>query len=174
MSSTDNMSHDEILSSFKAMRDQLSALEKAVKGLLKSAAKKASNPDAPKRQAGPWALWAKAMPEVHPAEFAAFEVAKQAEMTDGKKPRGLHILFAKKWRDEHEAEWKAFEASHVAAVASAPPAPVAVAPASAPAEPPATPVKASAAAGTPAPAPRAPKKVPKKAVGGAGAAPADE
>lgn len=161
------MSHDDILSSFKAMRDQLTALEKAVKGLLKSAAKKASNPDAPKRQAGPWALWAKAMPEVHPAEFAAFEVAKQAEMTDGKKPRGLHILFAKKWRDEHEEEWKAFEASHAAAVASAPPAP-----APTPAEPPSTPVKASAAAGTPtpAPAPRAPKKVPKKAVGGAGAA----
>jgi hypothetical protein len=56
------MSHDDILSSFKAMRDQLTALEKAVKGLLKSATKKASNPDAPKRQAGPWALWAKAMP----------------------------------------------------------------------------------------------------------------
>lgn len=161
------MSHDDILSSFKAMRDQLTALEKAVKGLLKSATKKASNPDAPKRQAGPWALWAKAMPEVHPAEFAAFEVAKQAEMTDGKKPRGLHILFAKKWRDEHEEEWKAFEASHATATASAPPAP-----APTPAEPPSTPVKASAAAGTPtpAPAPRAPKKVPKKAVGGAGAA----
>lgn len=161
------MSNDEILSSFKAMRDQLSALEKAVKGLLKSASKKVSNPDAPKRQAGPWALWAKAMPEVHPAEFAAFEAAKQAEMTDGKKPRGLHILFAKKWRDEHEDEWKAFEAAHATAVASAPPAP-----APTPAEAPSTPVKASAAA--PAPAPRAPKKVPKKAAGGAGAPPTDE
>jgi hypothetical protein len=169
MSSTDNMSNDEILSSFKAMRDQLTALEKAVKGLLKSASKKTSNPDAPKRQAGPWALWAKAMPEVHPAEFAAFEAAKQAEMTDGKKPRGLHILFAKKWRDEHEEEWKAFEASHAAAVVAAAPAP-----APTPAEAPSTPVKASAAAPAPAPAPRAPKKVPKKAAGGAGAPPADE
>ena len=162
------MSNDEILSSFKAIRDQLTTLEKAVKAALKSAGKKVVNPDAPKRQAGPWALWAKAMPEVHPAEFAEFQAAKQAEITDGTKPRGLHILFAKKWRDEHEAEWKAFEASHAAAVAhDAPPAP-----APTPAEPPSTPVKASAAAGTPtpAPAPRAPKKVPKKAVGGAGAA----
>lgn len=162
------MSNDEILSAFKAIRDQLTALEKAVKAVMKSAAKKVSNPDAPKRQAGPWALWAKAMPEVHPAEFAAFEAAKQAEMTDGKKPRGLHILFAKKWRDEHEDEWKAFEASHAAAVAHDAPAP----PAPAPVPAPETPKKAAGGAG--AAAPRAPKKVPKKAAGGAGAPPADE
>ena len=170
MSSTDNMSNDEILASFKAIRDQLTTLEKAVKAALKSAGKKVVNPDAPKRQAGPWALWAKAMPEVHPAEFAAFEAEKQAEMTDGKKPRGLHILFAKKWRDEHEAEWKAFEASHAAAVVHEESAPKAsaAAPAPAPAPAPETPKKAVGGAG--AEAPRAPKKVPKKAVGGAGAA----
>jgi hypothetical protein len=172
MSSTDNMTHDEILASFKAIRDQLTTLEKAVKAALKSAGKKAVNPDAPKRQAGPWALWAKAMPEVHPAEFAEFEKAKQAEMTDGKKPRGLHILFAKKWRDEHEAEWKAFEASHAAAVAHEAPAPSACAAAPAPAPAPETPKKGAGGAG--AEAPRAPKKVPKKAAGGAGAPPADE
>lgn len=164
------MSHDEILASFKTMRDQLSTLEKAVKAALKSAGKKAVNPDAPKRQAGPWALWAKAMPEVHPAEFAAFEAEKQAEMTDGKKPRGLHILFAKKWRDEHEAEWKAFEASHSAAVAHeeavAPKASAAApAPESAPPAP-ETPKKPAGGAGAPASAPRAPKKVPKKAAAG--------
>lgn len=155
------MTTDEIVALIKSMREQLVHLEKAVKTAMKARpAKKVSAPDAPKRPAGAWALWAKEMPELHPTEFAKFKATKEAELQDGKKARGLHILFAKAWRDEHEDEWKAFEARHQSAEAPAPPVPT-------PAPAPATPVKKESAPAVEAPS--APKKVPKKkAAGGAG------
>lgn len=161
MSDSTVMTTDEIVALIKSMREQLVHLEKAVKTAMKARpTKKASAPDAPKRPAGAWALWAKEMPELHPAEFAKFKATKEAELEDGKKARGLHILFAKAWRDEHEDEWKAFEARHQSAE---PPAPT-----SAPAPAPATPPKKESAPAVDAPS--APKKVPKKkaAAGGAG------
>jgi hypothetical protein len=163
------MTTDEIVALIKSMREQLVHLEKAVKTAMKARpTKKVADPDAPKRPAGAWALWAKEMPELHPAEFAKFKATKEAELEEGKKARGLHILFAKAWRDEHEDEWKAFEARHQS---EAPVSACASAPAPEPARAPTTPVKK-----TPTPAveaPSAPKKVPKKKVAGGAGAPSE-
>jgi hypothetical protein len=159
------MTTDEIVALIKSMREQLSHLEKAVKTALKARpAKKVADPDAPKRPAGAWALWAKEMPELHPAEFAKFKATKEAELEEGKKARGLHILFAKAWRDEHEDEWKAFEARHQSEASASSSAPV-------PSPAPATPAKKESAPAVEAPG--APKKVPKKKVAGGAGAPSE-
>jgi hypothetical protein len=109
---SDTMSNEQIMDAFKAIRTQLVDLEKSVKIALKSrGSKAAAKSDKPKRAAGPWALWAKEMPIVHPAEFTTFKAETSAAAeAEGKKAKGVHILFAKVWRDSHTAEWDAFSA----------------------------------------------------------------
>jgi colicin import membrane protein len=96
----------DIVSAFDEVKEKMTALEKLLKkGKFRKAS--SSSEDKPKREAGPWAIWAKECKLLHPEEFVEYK-AEHETNEDGEKVKGVHIHFATHWRKEHPEEYEAF------------------------------------------------------------------
>jgi nucleolin len=96
----------DIVSAFDEVKEKMTALEKLLKkGKFRKSS--ASSGDKPKREAGPWAIWARECKLLHPEEFAEYKADHETN-EDGEKVKGVHIHFATHWRKEHPEEYEAF------------------------------------------------------------------
>lgn len=96
----------DIVSAFDEVKEKMTALEKLLKkGKFRKAS--ASSEDKPKREAGPWAIWARECKLLHPEEFVEYKADNETD-EDGNKVKGVHIHFATHWRKEHPEEYEAF------------------------------------------------------------------
>lgn len=107
----------DIVSAFDELKEKMTGLEKLLK---KGKGRKSSSgsEDKPKREAGPWAVWASKCKLLHPEEFAEYKADHETD-EEGNKVKGVHIHFATFWRKEHPDEYDAFAADLKAKKAAA-------------------------------------------------------